>query len=123
MDYLERNPLPEECHKCTDIDCDVCDIALERWYLPHEWELRIQQKGLLRALNREQKKGNPTDWIERRIDEIASQLLPFTEDQIAAIEHRKEMSKELFAACIAICDQADDTEMKAALYQYFPRFL
>ena len=122
MDFLERKPLPVECEICNDPECDSCTIGLERWYIPHDLDLRIQRRGLLRALERERGRSHPIDWIEDRIQEIEMQLLPFTEDQINAIEHRAEMTKQIFDDCIAVCIRAQDPEMQDALRQYFPDF-
>lgn len=122
MDYLERNPIPVECQKCSDPDCDVCEIGTERWYIPHDQELRLQKKGLMKALYRERKKGHPTDWIEFRIEEIERQLLPFSQTQLDAIEHRSQMTKELFDSCIAVCIRARDPEMQEALSVTYPAF-
>lgn len=123
MDFLERNPLPEECKHCTEVECDVCDIGLERWYIPHDLDLRIQKKGLLKALDHEKRHEKGTVWIEERIKEIDQQLLPFTADQVNAIECRTIMTKQIFDASIDVCIQARDFEMQDALYRYFPAFL
>ena len=122
MDFLERNPLPEECKHCTEVECDVCDIGLERWYIPHDLDLRIQKKGLLKTLDHEKRHEKETVWIEERIKEIDQQLLPFTADQVNAIECRTIMTKQIFDASIDVCIQAQDFEMQDALYRCFPEF-
>ena len=82
MEWLEANPLPVECENCQEEDCYNCDHAGKRWYLSEEDELRVRRKGLVKAVER----------LQRQIKEIDRKLLPFTEQQKAALEGQIEMT-------------------------------
>lgn len=56
MNYIEANPLPEECVACKEQDCGECDFAGKRWYLSRKDELILQRKGLLKAIERNERK-------------------------------------------------------------------
>ena len=64
MEWIEANPLPQECLNCQEEDCYECDTAGKRWYLSKADELRIQRKGLIKAIER----------LERQIHEIDAEL-------------------------------------------------
>ena len=122
MQYLKKDPMPLECINCREPECDVCDIGSELWYIPHDLELRLQIRGLTKALNRIKKNSN-SDWIEARIKELESQLLPFSDIQVEAIEHKQHMTKDIFDQCLKICIESDDKEMQYALAKYFPEYI
>jgi hypothetical protein len=44
LEYIEADPIPQDCQTCTEPDCDVCDHGRERWLLPPETELRLKRK-------------------------------------------------------------------------------
>ena len=46
IQWLERVPLPQVCETCEDADCDVCEHALERWYLPPRRRIGIKGKNV-----------------------------------------------------------------------------
>ena len=64
MEWIEANPLPQECLNCQEEDCYECDTAGKRWYLSKADELRIRRKGLIKAIER----------LERQIHEIDAEL-------------------------------------------------
>lgn len=70
MRLIERSPIPKECEACHEQGCYHCDTAGERWYLPREDELRIIRKGLLKAVERMERK---IEEIDRELDVIAKQ--------------------------------------------------
>ena len=119
MEFLERNPLPEQCLKCTEPECDVCEIGYERWYLPHYDELRLQKKCLLRAKERLVVNNLNATLIDRRIAKIEKELLPFTEEQQAAMEYKIPMTLSIFESCLEVCVEGLDYEMYDALFQRF----
>lgn len=98
MEWLEANPLPVECENCQEEDCYNCDHAGKRWYLSEEDELRVRRKGLVKAVER----------LQRQIKEIDRKLLPFTEQQKAALEGQIEMTYDLFWECLQVCFDADN---------------
>lgn len=55
MEWIEANPLPEECRNCREEDCYNCDTAGKRWYLSPEEELRLRRKSLKKAIERLQR--------------------------------------------------------------------
>ncbi len=55
MEWLEANPLPKVCQDCKEDDCYNCDYAGERWYLSEVDELKLRRKGLLKAIERQQR--------------------------------------------------------------------
>lgn len=64
MEWIEANPLPQECLNCQEEVCYECDTAGKRWYLSKADELRIRRKGLIKAIER----------LERQIHEIDAEL-------------------------------------------------
>ena len=56
MEWLEANPIPEECINCTEEDCYNCDTAGKRWTLSREDELRLNRRLLVQAMARLQRK-------------------------------------------------------------------
>ena len=64
MEWIEANPLPQECLNCQEEDCYECDTAGKRWYLSKADELRIRRKGIIKAIER----------LERQIHEIDAEL-------------------------------------------------
>lgn len=55
MQWLEADPLPEECLNCQQIECYNCDIAGKRWYLSEEDTLRLRKIALEKAIKRLQR--------------------------------------------------------------------
>lgn len=51
-EWIEADPLPEECLNCREEECYNCDYAGKRWYLPEEDSLRLRKKGLLHTIDR-----------------------------------------------------------------------
>lgn len=60
--------------------------------------------------------------VDRRIANIDKDLLSFTDEQQAAMEHRIPMTKLLFEACLMVCIDNSDYEMFDALFQRFPEY-
>lgn len=55
MEWLEADPLPEECVNCQEEECYNCDYAGKRWYLAPEDEARIIQKLAQQAASRQKR--------------------------------------------------------------------
>lgn len=49
LEWIEADPLPEECRNCQEEDCYNCDYAGKRWYLSEEDILRLKKKVLRRT--------------------------------------------------------------------------
>ena len=64
MEWKEANPLPTECENCKEQDCCECEVAGKRWYLSRADELRLKRKGLLKNIER----------LERKIAAIDAEL-------------------------------------------------
>ena len=58
IQWLEKVPLPQVCETCEEADCDVCEHALERWYLSPEDELALKAKLLDKSIARALQKRN-----------------------------------------------------------------
>ena len=56
MEWLELNPIPEECRECKEEDCYNCDTAELRWTLSREDELRARRMLMVRAIERFQRR-------------------------------------------------------------------
>ena len=52
MEWLETNPIPEECKSCMDGDCYRCDTAGARWMPSREDSLLAQRRLMIRAIQR-----------------------------------------------------------------------
>ena len=113
MEWLEANPLPVECENCQEEDCYNCDLAGKRWYLSEEDELRVRRKGLLKAVER----------LQRQIKEIDRKLLPFTEQQKAALEGQIEMTYDLFWECLQVCFDADNMDRYFEIWDSHPEHI
>lgn len=113
MEWLEANPLPVECENCQEEDCYNCDYAGKRWYLSEEDELRVRRKGLVKAVER----------LQRQIKEIDMKLLPFTEQQKAALEGRIEMTYDLFWECLQVCFDADNMDRYFEIWDSHPEHI
>ncbi len=66
MEWIEANPLPQECQNCQKEECYNCDHAGKRWHLPAVDELRLRRRGLLKAIRRQQRQ---VDAIEKELKE------------------------------------------------------
>ena len=56
MEWLEANPIPEECKGCREEDCYNCDTAGKRWTISAEAELRSNRMIMVHAVERLQRK-------------------------------------------------------------------
>ncbi len=56
MEWIEAEQLPEERRDCREGDCYNCDHAAERRYLHEIDQLKLQRKGLLKAIERNRRK-------------------------------------------------------------------
>ncbi|MBE6934804.1 MAG: hypothetical protein E7462_07170 [Ruminococcaceae bacterium] len=56
MEWIEANPIPEECKTCAEGDCYNCDTAGRRWKLSRESELQTNRMLIVRAIERLQRK-------------------------------------------------------------------
>lgn len=64
MQWLEADPIPEECKTCREGDCYNCDTAGKRWVLSEEDQLRLKRMGLVRAIQR----------LQRQVEQIDKEL-------------------------------------------------
>ncbi len=69
MEWIEVNPLPEECQNCEAEECEACEFAGKRWRLPLKDELRLKQLSLSRAIARLQKQLEEVQEQLRRLEE------------------------------------------------------
>lgn len=67
MEWIEVNPLPEECIGCTEEDCYNCDFAGKRWVLSREDELRTTRMMLVKSIERTQRK---IDALDAELEEL-----------------------------------------------------
>ena len=112
MNWIESDTIPAACRDCTEEDCYNCDTAGERWKLSHEDELKVQRKQLVKAIER----------LQRKIDAIDMELLPFTDGQRAALEERAEMTYDLFWACLQVCFANDNMAMYRCIWEAYPEY-
>ena len=73
MEWLEADPIPEECGNCKEADCYNCDTAAERWSLSRLDDLRIKRKLICRGIQRLQRKLADIDHELDRIEQITEQ--------------------------------------------------
>ena len=52
LEWIEANPLPDECLNCHEEECYNCDYAGKRWYLSEEDERWLSRKSLIHTINR-----------------------------------------------------------------------
>ena len=64
MEWIEVDPLPQECTFCKEEECYNCDTAGKRWVLSCRDELQLRRKVLLKAMER----------IQKELDQIESSL-------------------------------------------------
>jgi len=67
MEWIEVNPLPDDCIGCTEKDCYNCDFAGKRWVLSREDELRTTRMMLVKSIERTQRK---IDAIDAELEEL-----------------------------------------------------
>ena len=113
MEWMVAVPLPVECQNCQEEDCYNCDTAGKRWYLPREEELRLRRKGLVKAIER----------LQRQIQEIDRELLPFTDQQKAAMTGKIEMTYDLFWECLEVCFHGDNMDKYFEIWNQHPEHI
>ena len=112
MDWIEADPRPAACMNCQEEECYNCDTAGERWQLSREDELRLRRKQLVKAIER----------LQRKIDAIDMELLPFTGEQRAALYGNAEMTYDLFWQCLQVCFDNDNMGMYRNIWEAYPKF-
>ena len=112
MDWIKADPLPAACLNWQKEDCYNCETAGERWQLSREDELRVRRKQLVKAIER----------LQRKIDAIDMELLPFTDGQRAALEGRAEMTYDLFWACLQVCFDNDNMGIYRNVWEAYPNY-
>lgn len=112
MDWIEADPLPAACLNCQEEECYNCDTAGERWQLSREDELRVRRKQLVKAIGH----------LQRKIDAIDMELLPFTGEQRAALDGNAEMTYDLFWQCLQVCFDNDNMGMYRNIWEAYPKF-
>lgn len=110
MEWIEAEPIPDVCRDCKEEDCYHCDTAGERWQLSHEDELRVRRRQLVRAIER----------LQRTIDFIDAELLPFTNQQRAALHERSEMTYDMFWQCLQVCLDNDNMTLYRRIWNAYP---
>lgn len=113
MEWIEANPIPKACVNCLEEDCYNCDTAGERWQLSQEDELRIRRKQFIKAVKR----------LQREIDAIDTELLPFSDEQRAALEGRAEMTYDLFWECLQVCFDNGNMTMYQRIWEKYPNIV
>ena len=64
MEWIEINPLPQECLECEEEECYNCDTAGKRWCISRAGELRLRYKSITKTISR----------LERELDSIKAEL-------------------------------------------------
>ena len=112
MEWIEVGPMPTVCQDCQEEDCYNCDTAGERWQLSRNDELKLRRKQLVKAINR----------LQRKIDAIDTELLPFADEHRAALDGRIEMTYDLFWQCLQVCFDNDNMRMYRRIWDAYPIF-
>jgi len=110
MEWVEADPIPTACMNCQEEDCYNCDTAGERWKQSREDGLKVQRKQLIKAIER----------LQRKIDAIDTELLPFSDEQRAALDGRIEMTYDLFWECLQVCFDNDNMRMYRRIWGDYP---
>lgn len=113
MEWIEADPIPEVCVNCHEEDCYNCDTAGERWQLSKDDELKVRRKQLVKA----------TERLQREIDAIDMERLPFTGDQRAALEGRTEMTYDRFWECLQVCFDHGNMTMYRRIWEKYPNLV
>ena len=113
MDWIEVDPIPEPCKDCQEEDCYNCDTAGERWQLSKDDELKVRRKQLVKAIER----------LQREIHAIDLELLPFSDEQRAALEGRTEMTYDCFWQCLQICFDHSNMTMYRRIWEKYPNLV
>ena len=109
MEWVEADPIPKACMNCQEEDCYNCDAAGERWQLSRNDELKLRRKQFVKAINR----------LQRKIDAIDTELLPFTDEHRAALDGRIEMTYDLFWECLQVCFDNDNMGMYRNIWEAY----
>ena len=112
MNWIEAETIPAACRDCAEDDCYNCDTAGERWQLSREDELRVRRKQLVKAIER----------LQRKIDAIDIELLPFTTEQRAVLNGHIEMTYDLFWECLQVCFDNDHMAMYKNIWEAYPDY-
>ena len=112
MEWVEADPIPKACMNCQEEDCYNCDAAGERWQLSRNDELKLRRKQLVKAINR----------LQCEIDAIDMELLPFSDEQRAALNGNAEMTYDLFWQCLQVCFDNDNMRMCRRIWDAYPIF-
>lgn len=110
MKWIEADPLPVECQSCQEEDCYNCDTAGKRWELSREDELRLRRKGLVKSI----------EHLQRQIQAIDRELLPFTDQQLLALSGQIEMTYDLFWECLEVCFHKGNMERYFEIWNSYP---
>lgn len=113
MDWIEVDPIPEPCKDCQEEDCYNCDTAGERWQLSEEDELKLRRKQLVKAI----------EHLQREIDAIDMELLPFSDEQRAALEGHDEMTYDRFWECLQVCFDYGNMTMYRKIWEKYPNLV
>ena len=77
LNYIEKNPLPQICQSCMELDCYNCEHAGERLILPERDKIRlsmeIKKKQILRHKNDKRMKPYIIKWL-KEYEELKEQL-------------------------------------------------
>lgn len=112
MNWIESETIPAACRDCAEEDCYNCDAAGERWRLSQVDELKVRRKRLVNAIER----------LQCKIDAIDTELLPFSDEQRAALEGRAEMTYDRFWECLQVCFDYGNMAMYRSIWNAYPNF-
>ena len=110
MEWIEADPIPTVCQDCQEEDCYNCDTAGERWRLSQVDELKVRRKRLVNAIER----------LQRKIDAIDTELLPFSDEQRAALEGCAEMTYDRFWECLQVCFDNGNMILYRSIWDTYP---
>lgn len=113
MEWIEADPIPKECMDCHEEDCYNCDTAGRRWQLSKDDALKVRRKRLVNAIER----------LQRKIDAIDTELLPFSDEQRAALEGRAEMTYDRFWECLQVCFDHGNMTLYRRIWEKYPNLV
>ena len=90
--------------------CYNCDATGARWVLSREDELHSRHASLIKAI----------ECLQLQLEAIEMELLPFSNNQRAALNGSAEMTYDLFWECLQVCFSAGNMDMYAKIWLKYP---